>query len=159
MKKTARLGMRLLKGGWQRGRKRGPKDYFLGYPCPPSLNSKIQGIHVPPSPIILYGAPINWRVKNHVVFGLQLQVLQWANLISEDIFVILGPNGLGSYKNWLTEALFSSSILAFKKGFLGVLNGPWIGTCMIMVGQNVEFWKRESGVIVEYYWIGHKNQP
>ena len=63
-------------------------------------------------------------MKNYVVFGLQLQVLQWANLKSEDTFVILGPNGLGSFKTWLTEALFFSSILEFKKGFLGVLNGP-----------------------------------
>ena len=58
-------------------------------------------------------------MKNYVVFGLQLQLLQWANLKSEDIFVILGPNGLGSFKNWLTEVLFSSSILAFKKKFFG----------------------------------------
>ena len=58
-------------------------------------------------------------MKNYVVFGLQLQVLQWANLKSEDIFVILGPNGLGRFKAWLTEALFFSSILAFNKGFFG----------------------------------------
>ena len=74
-------------------------------------------IHVPPSPIIHYVAPITLRVKKYVVFGLQLQVLQWANLKSEDIFVILGPNGLGRFKTWLTEALFFSSILAFKKVF------------------------------------------
>ena len=42
----------------------------------------IESIHVPTSLIILYVAPITWRVKNYVVFGLQLQVLQWANLKS-----------------------------------------------------------------------------
>ena len=61
--------------------------------------------------------PDNLKSEIYVVFGLQLQVLQWANLKTEDTFVILGPNGLGSFKTWLTEALFFSSILAFKKRF------------------------------------------
>ena len=33
-------------------------------------------IHVPPTPTILYAAPTTCKVKNYVVFGLQLQVLQ-----------------------------------------------------------------------------------
>ena len=60
-----------------------------------------KSIHVPLSPTILYVAPTTWRVKNYVVFGLQLQVLQWANFKSEDRFVIPWPNGIGSFKVWL----------------------------------------------------------
>ena len=40
--------------------------------------------------------PDNLKSEIYVVFGLQLQVLQWANLKSEDI-AILGPDGLGSF--------------------------------------------------------------
>ena len=43
------------------------------------------------------------------------------NLKSDDTFVILGPNGLGSFKTWLIEYLFFSSILVFNKGFLEFL--------------------------------------
>ena len=51
-------------------------------------------------------------------------------ILNQRTHVILGPNGLGSFKTWLTEALFFSSILAFKKVFLWVVSGPWIGPCM-----------------------------
>ena len=80
-------------------------------------------IHVLPTPTMPYVALTICRVKNYVVFGLQLQVLQWTNLKSEDTFVILGPNGLGSFKTWLTEALFLAAFWNLKKK-LGVLNGP-----------------------------------
>ena len=122
----------------------------ISYKRPPrQLCQLCLDLHVPPSLIILYVAPITWRVKNYVFFGLQLQVLQWANLKSEDTFVILGPNGLGSFKTWLTEALISSSILAFKKGFLGVLSGPWIGTCMVRVVGVV----RMVTLLAEHYFV------
>ena len=39
----------------------------------------IETIHVPPTPTTPYVAPTICRVKNHVVFGQQLQVLQLAN--------------------------------------------------------------------------------
>ena len=61
--------------------------------------------------------PDNLKSEIYVVFGLQLQVLQWANLKTEDTFVILGPNGLGSFKTWLTEALFLGAFWHLKKVF------------------------------------------
>ena len=97
---------------------------------------QLTAIHVPLSPTTLYVAPTTWRVKNYVVFGLQLQVLQWANFKSEDRFVIPRPNGIESFKAWLAQAPISSHILPFKKGVFGVLSGPWIETCMMASRQH-----------------------